>query len=149
MKTAKIALPLSVLALIGIILAMILFDKMSTAPDDERLSYGLSYAFLLIINIIPMILFIPVGIGIIVCEICLFAARNKLATLTAALVLMCVLLPTVLFASIMSLSALAQFSAAFAVIVALSMACYITALVMVFISYFKVRAKLKKERLQN
>ena len=149
MKTAKIALPLSILALIGIILATLLFDKMSTAPDDEQLSYGLTYIVLLIINIIPMILFIPFGIGIIICEICLFATRNKFAALTAALVLLCVLLPTVLFASIMSLSALAGFSVAFAVIVALSMACYVAALIMVFISYFKVRALLKKERLQN
>lgn len=149
MKIAKIFLPLSVLALVGIILATVLYDKLSTAPDEGQLAYGLSYIFFFIINLIPMILFALFGIAILICEVCLFAARNKFPALTAALILMSILLPVMLFSTILSLSSLAAYSTAFTVIIALSMACYFAALIAVYISYFKVRALRKKESEQN
>lgn len=149
MKIAKIALPLSVLALIGIVLATFLFGQMATPPEDDGLAFGLSYIFLIVINMIPMIIFGIMGIGILICEVCLFAARNKFAALTAALVMMCILVPVVLFSSILLLMSLARYSAVFTVIVALSMVIYIAALIAVFISYFKARALRNKESAQD
>ena len=143
MKTAKIALPLSLLSLVGIIASILLFGKIAAAPDGEELSFGFTYIFLIIINYIPILLFIPLGIGIFVCEICLFFARNKLATLKAALVLMCLLLPVMLFVAVYSLAALLQFSSVIAAMLVLSLLLYIGALIAVFISYFKTRHQLK------
>ena len=145
MKTAKIALPIAVLSLIGLIVAMFLFNDTSVAPDENQLGYALGVAFIFLFTIIPMIAFIPFGVAILICELCLLFSHRKFAALTAALVLMCLLLPVVLFVSWISFSGLGQYSTTLAIIVAISTICYIAALVAVFITYFKYRNLHKKE----
>lgn len=141
MKIAKIFVPLALLSLVGIIIAMVMFNQTAnnSGPAEDQLAFGLTYIFLLIFTIIPMGLFIPFGLAIIICWICMLAKRNNYPSLTGALVLMCLLLPLVLFTSIYSLMALAQYSTAFLAIVAGSAALYLASLIAVIVAHVKER----------
>lgn len=147
MKLAKIALPIAILSLIGLAVALFTFNSTSVAPDENQLGYALGLPFIIIFTLIPMISFIPFGGAIIICELFLLFSRRKFAALTGALVLMCILLPVVLYVSYMCIFGLGQYSPTLVIIVAVSAVCYLAALVLVFINYFKYRKLHKKAKM--
>lgn len=139
MKLAKIAVPLSVLSLIGIILAMVIFNKTFSVSEEEQLGFALGYFFLINFTFWPMAIFIPFGFALVVCEICMLAKRDKYPALTGALVLMILLLPLVLFVSAYTLLALASYSAAFTSVMAVSFIIYLASFLTVCIAHAKER----------
>ena len=95
MKTVKIALPLSLLPLIGMFIA-VHFNGFEMPPEGSGYAGLLvlfAYFFIMVLTIAPLFIFIPFGIALLICELCLFVSQGKFATLTATLVLMCILVP--------------------------------------------------------
>ena len=138
MKLAKAVLPFSVLALIGIICA-VLFNKGGASGDENQLGAALGYFFTLVLNIVPMALFIPFGVAFIICEICLFCVRNPIPTMIAVLVLKCLLLPVLLFTTLTVGGTLLTHSALFGAIIIGCAVLYGACLVALFVSYFTDR----------
>ena len=157
MKLAKIMVPLAVLPLIGMLLAMY-FNDYTPLIDYEELPPELAFLvifellFTLLLHgaaVLPMMLFIPFGVAILICALCIFVAKGKFASVTAALVLTCVLSPVVIYLLLYSLIVLIDYMFITSLVIAICAAHYIAALVMIFIAYFKAKAERAKPGLQT
>lgn len=142
MKLAKTALPLAVLSLIGIAVAILMFNRISPTEENADKTFAFGYLFLILIVRYPLIASIPLAIAILICELCLFIAPNKSATIKAAIVLMCILLPIMLFVAIYALIIFSTDYPLVTAIIALCILCYLASLVAAFVA----RAKIKREQ---
>lgn len=109
MKIAKIVLPFSILALVVILFA-VLVNKGATSDNEDQLALGIGLFFMFILNIIPLALFIPFGVALLICELCLFLVRNPKGTMIAVIILMLVLLAAVVFVAFMMGSIILEIS---------------------------------------
>ena len=146
MKLVKIALPLSVLPLVGMILAVRFNDF--TPPPAEAGFIGFLYfliaAILISITYLPLIIFIPFGLSFLICEMCLFIAKEERATVIAAIVLMSILSPVVLLTAVYAITVLSEFMAISAIAIVACAVLYIVTLALVYVGYFLDRAQRKK-----
>lgn len=97
----KILLPVLVILLVTLLALEI---KCLELHDDS--GNGILFAIALLLNIIPMIAMIILGIGIVVVSILLFAVNKKLPVVVSALVILCVLIPFVGFSLFVDITAL-------------------------------------------
>ena len=145
MKLVKVALPLSVLPLIGMMLAVRFNDF--TLPPAEAEFIGILYllvAFVMIgLTYLPFMIFIPFGLSLLICELCLFVVKEKRATVIAAIVLMSILSPVVLLTAVYAIAVLSKFMLISAIAVVVCALLYVAALVLVNVGYFEERAKQK------
>lgn len=146
MKIVKIALPLSVLPLIGMILAVRFNDF--TFPPAEAGFIGFLYLICAMVFIgvtyLPLIIFIPFGLSFLICELCLFLAKDERATAIAAIVLMSILSPVVLLTAVYAIIVLTEFMVISAIAIAACAVLYHVALALVYVGYFLERAKCKQ-----
>ena len=138
MKLAKIALPFSVVALV-VMLCAVLLNKGVTAENENQLALGLGLFFVYVLNIVPLALFIPFGVALLICELCLFFVHNPLGTMIAAIVLKFVLLPAVLFVAVMLGGLMLEISLLYGIMIIAGAALYGLCLVAMFVSYFMER----------
>lgn len=138
MKLAKLVLPFSVLALIGIACA-ILFNKGVASGDENQLGDAIGYFLMIILNIVPLVLFIPFGVALLICELCLFLVHNPLGTMIAVLVLKCLLLPVILYTAVTAGGVILAHSVLFGAIIIACAVVYGLSLIVMFVSYFTER----------
>ena len=149
MKIAKIVIPLSLLPLIGMFVA-VHYNSFEMPPEGSGyigvIAY-LAYLFVMWITYLPMLIFIPFGIALLICELCLFVTQGKFAALTAALVLMCILLLAVAVMAAYAYVVLYAFMWQTAVIMLACAEFYLAALVAMIVGYAlecKKRRQLRK-----
>ena len=109
MKITRFVLPVSILALVAIMCA-VLINKGATSDNENQLALGLGLFFVFILNIVPLALFIPFGVALLICELCLFFVRNPKGTMIAVIILMLVLLAAVVFVAFMMGSIILEIS---------------------------------------
>ena len=161
MKLAKIFLPIAFVGFIGMLIVLwVLFAQGAFAPDvgedadaSAQLGAGIAAVFGAIIfiamNVVVTLLFAGFGLGILICWICFFKGRNKFGAMTGALVLMCLILPTVLIATILSLVMYGAFSPIGAVGIIFSLICFLTSFIGFCVAYGKEKALRKRGDLQT
>ena len=142
MKLAKIALPVAILSLAGLIITFLSVGKLAKVPEgDEALGFGLSLFFIYGLFGAPItIAFIVAGVILFICEICLFLVPNKRTALTVAIVFMCIILIVVFVVSLYILNGFAAYSK---LLTALTIICdifYLGSLVTVFIARSRITA---------
>ncbi len=88
-------------ALVAFFLGLINIGKFIEGGD---LSQGIAAILTVFLTAVPVILDLPVALALIVIAICLFAVRSKRGSTVAALVILSIFLPVLLFSGILNLS---------------------------------------------
>lgn len=97
----KVLLPIFVILLI---ILLILEIKCSDIHNDSE--NGLLYAIAILLNIIPMIAMIILGIASVVLFVLLLALKNKKTVIKCTFIILCVFLPFVGFNTFIDITAL-------------------------------------------
>lgn len=99
--TLKILLPILVAAIVTLIVLEI--KCLDFHGDDEN---GLLFAIALLLNIIPMIALIVLGIAAAVIFILLFTVNNKKPVMLSSSIILCLMLPFSIFSVFVDITAL-------------------------------------------
>ena len=157
MKLSKIFLPIAFVGFIGLTIILwvlvvqgaFVIEPGEDADASAELATGIAAAFgaffLIIFNAAVTLLFAGFGLGILICWICMFKGRNKFAALTGALVLLCLIFPTVLIAAIVTCVSFVANVPLSIVVAIFSLLGFLTSFVGVCVGYGKERALRKKE----
>ena len=140
MKLARILVPVSILALVAMMIAA-LINKEAVSGDQNQAAVGLALFFVYILTMAPLLLFIPFGVALLICELCLLIVRNPIATMIAIIVLKCILLPVVLYVAVMMGNALLLVSALYGALMIGGAVLYGLSLIAMFVAFFKERSR--------
>lgn len=100
----QILMPVVVAAIVVLLVLQIKFGELH--PDND---VGIAYVFIFLLSIIPMFAMAILGAAGIVISILLFTVKNKLKAVTAALVIVCLLVPFALFNAFVVVSSLLSY----------------------------------------
>ena len=139
MKLVRCMLPLSILAIAGIV-CTVLLNPVQSGGEENQLAFAIGALFIYLLNILPLVLYIPFAVVLLICELCLFFVHNPLATMIAAIVFKCLLLPILLFTVVTMGSMILSASLLFGVLIIASAAVYGLSLILTFVGYFKERS---------
>ena len=101
LKIMQIELPMLIVLLASLVITCLTGISKVT---DGTLEEGIQAILTVMVSIVPIVLFIPIGIALLIIEICLCIKSSKRGSLIALLVFLCILLPVLAFYLFMSLS---------------------------------------------
>lgn len=122
--------------------AMLNIGKFVEAGD---LSEGLATVFTVLLTAIPTILNLPVALALAVIAVCLLAVRKKGGSAVAALVILSVFLPVLLFSGILNLVMVGTRSIPYTILIVVCMAIYLASFALSIVHLVFLR----RERLQT